>query len=62
MVENNRAKIQTAMQLLVNQLHIMVVDKEQKRAVVIAVVILVDGNTRKKKHKKRINWPKGQLE
>lgn len=33
-------------QLLANQLDIVVVDKEQKRAVVINVAILADGNIR----------------
>ena len=58
MAENNRAKIlwdfsfQTDKQLLANQPDIVVVDKEQKRVVVIDVAIPADANIRKKEHEK----------
>ena len=57
-VESNRAKIlcelrfQTEKLLLVNQLDIVVVDREQKRAVGIDVAIPADSNIRKIKHER----------
>ena len=57
-VENNKAKIlwnfsfQTDKQLLANQPDIVVVDREQKRVVVIDVAIPADANIRKKEHEK----------
>ena len=57
-VENNRAKVlwyssfQTDKQLLANKADIVVVDKEQKRTVVIDVGIPADANIRKKEHEK----------
>ncbi|XP_068176488.1 uncharacterized protein [Antennarius striatus] len=57
-VENGKAKIlwdfsfQTDKQLLANKPDIVVMDKEQKRAVVIDVAIPADANIRKKKHEK----------
>ncbi|KAF7661452.1 hypothetical protein LDENG_00261530 [Lucifuga dentata] len=57
-IENGRAKIlwdfkfQTDKQVQTN-LPDMVVNKEQKRAVVIDVAILSDGNIREKEHEKR---------
>ncbi|KAF7666275.1 hypothetical protein LDENG_00113730, partial [Lucifuga dentata] len=56
--ENNRAKVpwdfkfQTDKQLLANQPDVVVVDKEQKRAVVIDVAVPADSNIRKKEHEK----------
>ena len=56
--ENNRAKVlwdfsfQTDKQVLANQPDIVVVDKEQKKAVVIDVAIPADANIRKKEHEK----------
>ncbi|KAF7655094.1 hypothetical protein LDENG_00060930, partial [Lucifuga dentata] len=57
-VENGRAKVlwdfkfQTDKQLLANQPDMVVVDKEQKRAVVIDVAVPADSNIRKKEHQK----------
>ncbi|KAF7654704.1 hypothetical protein LDENG_00066000, partial [Lucifuga dentata] len=57
-VENSRAKVlwdfkvQTDKQLLANQPDMVVVDKEQKRAVVIDVAVPADSNIKKKGHKK----------
>ncbi|XP_068190807.1 uncharacterized protein [Antennarius striatus] len=57
-VENGKAKIlwdfsfQTDKQLLANKPDIVVMDKEQKRAVVIDVAIPADANIRKKEHEK----------
>ncbi|KAF7670308.1 hypothetical protein LDENG_00271880, partial [Lucifuga dentata] len=57
-VENSRAKVlwdfkfQTDKQLLANQLDMVVVDKEQKRAVVIDVAVPADSNIWKKEHEK----------
>ncbi|KAF7649100.1 hypothetical protein LDENG_00146690 [Lucifuga dentata] len=57
-VENGRDKVlwdfkfQTDKQLLDNQPDMMVVDKEQKRAVVINVAVPADSNIRKKEHEK----------
>lgn len=45
-------KFQSEKQLLANQPDIRVVDKEQKRAVVIDVTIPADSNIKKKEHKK----------
>ncbi|KAF7642383.1 hypothetical protein LDENG_00258740, partial [Lucifuga dentata] len=54
--ENGRVlwdfKFQTDKQLLANQPDTVVVDKEQKRAVVTDVAVPVDSNIRKKEHKK----------
>ncbi|KAF7641260.1 hypothetical protein LDENG_00287520 [Lucifuga dentata] len=56
-VENSRAKVlwdfkfQTDQQLLANQPDMVVVDKEQKRALVIDVVVPADSNIRKKEHR-----------
>ncbi|TKS67246.1 Multidrug resistance protein 1 [Collichthys lucidus] len=56
--ENNRAKVlwdfsfQTDKQVLANQPDIVVLDKEQKRVVVIDVAIPADANIRKKEHEK----------
>ncbi|KAF7642936.1 hypothetical protein LDENG_00248050 [Lucifuga dentata] len=58
MIENGRAKVlwdfkfQTDKQLLANQPDMVVVDKEQKRAVVIDVTVPADSNIRKKEHQK----------
>ncbi|KAF7663723.1 hypothetical protein LDENG_00203700, partial [Lucifuga dentata] len=57
-VENSRAKVlwdfkfQTDKQLLANQPDMVVVDKEQKRAVVIDMAVPADSNIRKKEHQK----------
>lgn len=57
-VENSRAKIlqdfkfQTDKQLPANRPDIMVVDKEQKRAVMMDVAIPADGEIKKKGHEK----------
>ncbi|KAF7650224.1 hypothetical protein LDENG_00129190, partial [Lucifuga dentata] len=57
-VENGRAKVlwdfkfQTDKQLLANQPDMVVVDKQQKRAVVIDVAVPADSNIRKKEHQK----------
>ncbi|XP_078022977.1 uncharacterized protein LOC144462717 [Epinephelus lanceolatus] len=57
-VENYRAKIlwdfsfQTDKQMLANQPDIVVVEKHQKKAVVVDVAIPADSNIRKKEHKK----------
>ncbi|KAF7640661.1 hypothetical protein LDENG_00024680, partial [Lucifuga dentata] len=59
-VENGRAKVlwdfkfQTNKQLLANQPDMVVIDKQQKRAVVIDVAVAVpaDSNIRKKEHEK----------
>lgn len=45
-------RVQTDEQLLVNQPDIAVVNKEQKRAIVIDVTIPADSNIRKKEHEK----------
>ena len=61
--ENNRAKVlwdfsfQTDKQLLANQPDIVVVDKEQRRVVVIDVVIPADANIRRET--KRLRSTKG---
>ncbi|KAK7930437.1 hypothetical protein WMY93_006832 [Mugilogobius chulae] len=57
-VENDRAKIlwdfqiQTDRMVMANQPDIVVVDKEQRRAVVVDVAIPSDGNIRRKEHEK----------
>ncbi|KAF7647953.1 hypothetical protein LDENG_00164190, partial [Lucifuga dentata] len=57
-VENGRAKVlwefkfQTDKLLLANQPDMVVVDKEQKKAVVIDVAVPADSNIRKKEHEK----------
>ncbi|XP_055359974.1 uncharacterized protein LOC129603341 [Betta splendens] len=57
-VENERAKIlwdfqiQTDRMVIVNQPDIVVVDKEQRKAVVVDVAIPSNGNIRKKEHEK----------
>ncbi|KAF7642179.1 hypothetical protein LDENG_00262910 [Lucifuga dentata] len=57
-VENGRAKVlwdfkfQTDKQLLDNQPDMVVVDKEQKRTVVIDMAVPADSNIRKKEHEK----------
>ncbi|KAF7648062.1 hypothetical protein LDENG_00162600 [Lucifuga dentata] len=57
-VENSRAKVlwdfkfQTDKQLLANQPDMVVVDKEQKRAIVIDVAVPADSNISKKEHEK----------
>lgn len=45
-------KFRTDKRVLVNQLHIVVVDKEQKGEVAIDVAIPADSNTRVKEHEK----------
>ncbi|KAF7665893.1 hypothetical protein LDENG_00129980 [Lucifuga dentata] len=69
-VENGRAKVlwdfkfQTDKQLLANQPDMVVVDKEQKRAIVIDVAVPADSNIRKKEHEKieKYQGPKEELE
>lgn len=69
-VESDQAKIlcdfqiQTDMLVMANQLHIMLTDKQQKRAVVINVAILSDSHIIKKEHEKVENYqgPKEELE
>ncbi|XP_078808275.1 uncharacterized protein LOC144994388 [Oryzias latipes] len=57
-VENERAKIlwdfqiQTDRMVMANQPDIVVVDKEQRKAVVVDVAVPSDGNIRKKEHEK----------
>ncbi|KAF7664173.1 hypothetical protein LDENG_00185720 [Lucifuga dentata] len=57
-VENGRARVlwdfkfQTDKQVLANQPDTVVVDKEQKRAIVIDVAVPADSNIRKKEHEK----------
>ena len=57
-VENEPGKIlwdfqiQTDRKVMANQPDIMVVDKEQRKAVVVDVAVPSDGNIRRKKHEK----------
>lgn len=55
-IENDQAEIPD------NQPDIVVVDKQEKNAVVVDVAILSDGNIRKKKHERLLRAERGAVE